>query len=253
MRNTTSQRARTRYNPLHLGGFIQTSIRDLKGTLGPVNKAVGYADSNAESHGGIGGGTYNHWFQIKLNSPAWIIIAKGPPRPKYIEVSVYNLSFDPIEGRAIFDQDSIEQVIDGVTYTPYTNHVMSAQSTLYNNLDSTRSDNGNNLYFPLAVGDYLLCVSTTRNEPLDYEVAVVIEFTEDTTAGVPDPIYLLEDYSSYLYESGDPNYIFFDYGPGYMGDDTHQHSLHEWVDAWYREHPSDLPFPKILVPLTTSP
>jgi hypothetical protein len=56
---------------------------------------------------------------------------------------------------------------------------MSAQSDLYNNFQVKRLDKGDDRYFPLDAGSYLLCVSTTRNEPLDYSLGLVIEI-EDT-------------------------------------------------------------------------
>jgi hypothetical protein len=52
---------------------------------------------------------------------------------------------------------------------------MSAQSDLYNNFAIKRLDRGDDRYFTLNPGSYLLCISTTRNEPLDYEVGLVVE------------------------------------------------------------------------------
>ena len=37
-------------------------------------------------------------------------------------------------------------------------------------------DRGDERYYPLEAGGYLICVSTTRNELLDYEVGLVVEF-----------------------------------------------------------------------------
>jgi len=173
-----AQSQRNRFNPLVLGTFSTLSLRYLKGRLGPQNKVVGYADTNTQSNGGYGGGTYNHWFQINLTKPAWIIAKKGPPRPNYIEVSAYDLNHIPIQGRSIFEADSIENGLkeNGEVYIPYLDTVMQAQSDLYNTYSQTRLDHGDDRYYPLAAGSYLLCVSTTRNELLDYEVGVVIEF-----------------------------------------------------------------------------
>jgi hypothetical protein len=53
---------------------------------------------------------------------------------------------------------------------------MGAQSDLYNTFVPARLDRGDERYYPLEAGGYLLCVSTTRNELLDYEVGLVVEF-----------------------------------------------------------------------------
>jgi hypothetical protein len=177
-RNQTAQRQRTSKNPLNLGSFSQTSLRYLKGTLGPVSKVIGRADTWDTSNGGFGGGTYNHWFKITLLSNAWIITAKGPPRPKYIQVSAYDLNQNPIQERAIFDADSITETLDGSVYCPYVGHVMGAQSDLYNNFNPNRLDKGDDRYFVLPPGSYLLCVSTTRNEPLEYSLGLVVEIQD---------------------------------------------------------------------------
>ena len=173
-----AQSQRSVHNPLVLGNFSTLSIRYLRGRLGPLNQVIGRADTRTESRGGYGGGTYNHWFRINLERDAWIIVKKGPPRPNYIEVSAYDLNRIPIEGREIFEADSIENGLNlaGEVYIPYLGTVMGAQSNLYNTYSATRLDHADDRYYPLGAGGYLLCVSTTRNELLDYEVAVVIEF-----------------------------------------------------------------------------
>jgi hypothetical protein len=179
MRPSAQQRQRTQHDPLDLGTFSSTSLRYLKGSLGPKNQVVGRRDTNQYSNGGFGGGTYNHWFKVTITVPAWIITVKGPPRPQYIQVSAYDLNKAPIEGRSIFGADTVEQDNDGVIYHPYVGHAMGAQSDLYNNFAVKRLDRGDDRYFTLNPGSYLLCVSTTRNEPLDYEVGLVVE-AEDT-------------------------------------------------------------------------
>lgn len=247
MRISQTQRRRTKENPLVLGPFTQLSIRDLKGSLGPKNRVVGRADTNLNSNGGYGGGEYNHWFQIDISSPAWIIIAKSGPRPKYINVSTYDLNLNPIEGRAIFDQDSVPETIDGGVYYPYVGHVMNKQSDLYNQFDPNRLDRGDQRYYPLDAGSYLLCVSSTRNETIDYEVAFVVEFPT-TTFDI-----LLEDYSYLLYEDTDESYVVADTTPGYVEDDRHTHSLSDWTEAWRRERQEGIPFPSVLIPLATQP
>lgn len=171
-----AQAKRNKSNPLELGTFSTLSLRYLKGKLGPQNKVIGYADTNQTSNGGFGGGSYNHWFKVNLTQPGWIIIAKGPPRPKYIQVSTYNLDSIPIEGKNIFDKDSISVVSNGEVFYPYLGTAIKTQSDLYNQFLAYRLDRGDDRYYPLDQGSYLICVSTTRNEPLDYEVGLVIEF-----------------------------------------------------------------------------
>ena len=187
-RSSLSQPQRTQNNPLNLGTFSQTSLRYLKGTLGPQWKVVGRADTNQNSNGGIGGGTFNHWFVVNLAAPGWIILTKGPPRPKYIQISAYDLNRTPIEGRGIFDADSIQINSNNEAYVPYLDTVMSAQSDLYNVYMSNRLDRGDDRYYPLSEGSYLICVSSTRNETLEYHLGVVIEIP------VNESFFELEDF-----------------------------------------------------------
>ena len=175
-RSQEAQRQRNQNNPLVLGSFDTTSLRYLKGRLGPANQLVGRADTSQQSNGGFGGGTYNHWFQVNLKSSAWIIVAKSGPRPNYIQTSVYDLDKKPIEGRGIFQSDSVVTVNGAGVFYPYLDTVMGAQSDLYNTFDPGRLDRGDERYYPLDAGGYLLCISTTRNELLDYEVGLVVEF-----------------------------------------------------------------------------
>lgn len=173
-----AQSTRSLSNPLNLGTFSSTSLRCLKGRLGPQNKVIGRADTNTTSNGGFGGGTYNHWFQVTVESPAWLIITKGPPRPQYIQTSAYDLNKTPIQGESIFDADSITSGLkeNGEVYIPYLDTVMTAKSDLYNRFSQVRLDRGDERYYPFAKGSYLICISSTRNELLDYEVGVVVEF-----------------------------------------------------------------------------
>jgi hypothetical protein len=176
--SAVSQTKRNFQNPLVLGTFSTTSLRYLKGTLKQEYKLIGSADTNSTSNGGYAGGTYNHWFQINLAKPAWIIVTKGPPRPNYIQVSTYDLNRTPILALPIFDADSITDGINrvGSVYIPYLDTVMNGQSDLYNTYSRSRLDRGDDRYYPLGEGSYLLCISSTRNEPLDYAVGIVIEF-----------------------------------------------------------------------------
>jgi hypothetical protein len=244
-RNQDIQRQRTQDNPLNMGQFSQLSIRNLKGSLGPKNQVVGRRDTTQTSNGGYGGGTYNHWFSFTITAQAWIIVVKGGNRPRYINTSVYDLNLNPIQGRGIFQDDSITTTIDGKVYNPYVGHVMDAQSDLYNTFDPNRLDKGDERYYPLPPGTYLLCISTTRNEPLDYEVAVVLEFLSG------DFNLLLEDFAYILLENGD--FILNDHTETYDGQDAHDHSLAEWETAWQREHQVDDRFPAFLVPFATVP
>lgn len=180
---SADQRPRTRKNPLCLGTFSQTSLRYLRGEL--------RAEYNLQSDG-YGGGTYNHWFVVQITSPAWIILTKGGPNAKYIQTSFYDLNSNPIEGRSIFQADSIpgKFLFDSEEegeYFPYVGHAMGAQSDLYNTFSRYRLDKGDERYYPLGAGKYLICVSSTRNEPRTYEVGVVIEFPDE------DLFILLED------------------------------------------------------------
>ena len=175
-RSQEAQRQRTQNNPLVLGNFDTTTLKYLKGRLGPLNQLVGRADTGQQSNGGFGGGTYNHWFQINIKRNAWIIVAKAGNRPNYIQTSVYDLAQNPIEGRGIFQGDSVADSTGNNISYPYLGTAMGAQSDLYNTFAPLRLDRGDERYYPLEVGGYLLCISTTRNEPLDYEVGVVVEF-----------------------------------------------------------------------------
>mgnify|MGYP006276653475 CR=1 FL=1 len=174
-RSQVSQRQRTQDNPLNLGTFSQTSLRCLRGSLGPQNKVIGSRDTNQTSNGGFGGGAYNHWFKIGLDTKAWIILTKSQPRPNYIQISAYELDNTPIQGRAIFQEDSIPELVQGEVYYPYVGHVMNTQSDLYNTFNINRLDKADERYYPLGPGHYLICISTTRNEPINYEVGIVVE------------------------------------------------------------------------------
>ena len=171
--SVVSQEQRTKNNPLVLGTFDQLSLRYLRGNLGAKYQV---------KTNGVGGGTYNNWFQVNLSAPAWIIVTKGPPRPTYINVSVYNLDNIPQTDLPVFQADSLTDGVNnlGNVYIPYLDTVMSVQSDLYNTFDRLRLDRGDDRYFALGVGSYLICISSTRNEPLNYEVGVVIEPTSTT-------------------------------------------------------------------------
>lgn len=240
MRPSLSQRQRSKDTPLDLGRFSQTSLRYLTGTLGPQNQVV---------RGGYGGGTYNHWFKITLEVNAWIITAKGGPRPNYIEVRAYDLNQNPIQARGIFDQDSYTETIEDVVYYPYVGHVINAQSAFYNNFNSKETNKGDNRYFVLPPGSYLLCVSTTRNEPLDYSLGLVIEVEDE------EPKLILEMGGSnfFTYENTlEEDFILFDTTENYTGLDIHIHSLADWTLAWLRDHQQDDRFPALFLSLISA-
>ena len=237
----TSQRQRTKDNPLLLGDFTQTSVRYLTGKLGPLNQVV---------QGGYGGGTMNHWFRINIATPAWIITRKGGPRPDYIQLSAYDLNYNPIQGRMIFQQDSLQTTNSvGQVFYPYIGHVMNAGSDLYNTFDPQRIDKGDDLYYALEPGSYMLCVSSTRNEPLDYSLGIIIEVAD------LNPFLILEDFSYFLLEdsTGNDEFILCDLSEAYTGSEEHDHSLSEWQAAWFREHQDTDKFPELFVPLATRP
>jgi len=168
--SAVAQDQRSVHNPLVLGTFSSTSVRYLRGTL---------KQDYVVQQNGYGGGTYNHWFQVNLAQPGWIIVTKAAaPRPQYLQISTYDLNKTPIQGEEIFDADSVEDGLNraGEVYIPYLDTMMSRQSDLYNTYSRWRLDRGDDRYYPLSDGSYLICVSSTRNEPLDYEVGVVIEF-----------------------------------------------------------------------------
>ena len=188
-----SQRQRTVDNPLFLGTFTQTSLRYLQGTLKPTYEV----QSN-----GYGGGNYNHWFSVEITSPAWIILTKDGDRSKYINISFYDLNLIPIEGRSIFQADTAPGDFlfdqEDEIYYPYVGHAMSAQSDLYNTFNQYLPFKGDDRYYPLGAGRYLICVSNTRNEPINYNVGLAIEFPNE------DLLILLEylDGSSIALEDG---------------------------------------------------
>lgn len=249
--SSTSQRQRTKENPLVLGTFSKTSLRELRGSLGPENKVVGRADTNQYSNGGFGGGTMNHWFRVNITSPAWIITRKGGPRPNYIEVSAFDLNKNPIEGRMIFQADSVSTTNEnGEKFYPYLGHTMGAGSDLANTFNFYTLNKGDDLYFILEAGSYLLCISSTRNETLDYSLGLVVEFP------ALESFLLLEDLGvSFLIEETTASEDKFELepSPSYTMDVEHEHSLTEWSDAWKRERDPDAHLPEIFLPLIDRP
>ena len=213
-RGRAPARNSTKQDPVFLGQFNQLSLRVLRGKLKQTHEIIGLKDTAQLSRGGYGGGRYNAWFKVELMEPARIILTKGPPRPNYVQLSVYDCHGNPQEGRMIFEAVPPVQETDfdfgrvlgnqplrtqtqaqldarkyfGLRVNPETNQfnfypffgaVSAANADLYNNFDARRLDGGNDMYFPLPIGRYLICISSTRNEPLDYEVGLVIEPQDD--------------------------------------------------------------------------
>jgi len=184
-----SQRERSQSNPLNLGRFSQTSLRLLTGSLGPKSQII---------EGGYGNYTYNHWFKVTLDLPAWIILIKagsnlstgqGTPRSLFNDIStrfsfgVYDLNKNPIQGRIIHQEPQA-----------YWGHVAGARSDLYNTSDVNRVDKDDEMFFELEPGSYLICISSERNEEFNYAAGLVIEFPSDDNQFI-----LLEDNSiSYM-------------------------------------------------------
>ena len=245
-RSQETQRQRTQNNPLVLGTFTETALRYLKGQLGPLNQLVGRADTNQQSNGGFGGGTYNHWFQINITAESWIIVIKAGPKPTYLQTSVYDLNKNPIEGRSVFQADSLSIPNSPGIYYPYLSTAMGAQSDLYNTFDLSRLDRGDERYYPLSAGSYLLCISTTRNELINYEIGLVIEFapTELFIALEPfdNSLFLTEDGFLIITDQEKDNFKAF-----------HDHSLSTWQESWESTHQDTDKFPPAFIPFTNRP
>lgn len=172
-----SQRERSQYNPLNLGTFSQTTLRLLIGDLGPRSEII---------QGGYGNYTYNHWFQITIDEPAWIIVIKAGTKLATENINPVNNTFSQVDVRfnvSVYDQNYA--VIQGRQINDrasgYWDHVAGAQSDLYNTFRPKFEDKGNEMFYPLEAGNYLLCVSATRNEMMTYGVGLVIEFPSDDT------------------------------------------------------------------------
>jgi hypothetical protein len=165
--NLSLQNLRSANKPFDIGTFSELSLRYLKGNLGPKNEVI---------LDGYGNGEYNHWYSIEITSPAWIILIKDGNNPKHFGVSCYDITRQPLKGKSIFQYDTIAVENGTGFYYPYVNTVMSSQSDIYNTFNATRLDKGDERYYPLEKGKYLICVSAVRNEPFDYGLGVVVEF-----------------------------------------------------------------------------
>ena len=145
----------------------------LTGILGPKSQII---------QGGYGNDTYNHWFKVHLDTEAWIILIKAGTKlatsnvsstnlfnetTTRFDIGVYDMNLNPIQGRIIHQEPQA-----------YWGHVAGAPSDLYNTHDPKRVDKGNEMFYPLVPGDYMFCVSSTRNELFNYGVGLVIEIPE---------------------------------------------------------------------------
>ena len=171
-----SQRERSQYNPLNLGHFTTTSVRYITSVLGMRSQII---------EGGIGNNTYNNWFQINIDQPAWIILIKAGTVLNTSTTTLSNLE-KGINNRmnvAVYAQDYTpiqERYIAQLKNPPgYKGRVAGAQSDLYNTLDPKRFDQGNELIYELLPGRYLICVSATSNEEFRYGLGVVIQFPQN--------------------------------------------------------------------------
>jgi hypothetical protein len=275
---TTPQRGRNANNPFPLGTFNQLTLRVLTGELGPVYKPVGFSDTLRNSNGGIGGGTYNAWYQVELAVPAWIILTKGAFKPRDLNVSVYDINQIEKFGRNIFEKTSISTEVavrdfsinpDSITvsmpaltretftdwtktlsgetfnYYPYHNTVAATGSDLYNTYEAYRLDKGDEMYYPLPVGKYLICISMTKNEPRPYEVGLVIEPKDDIVYVLCEDVSLV---NLGLEDTTPPGDFLGDATPGFF-DTTHDHSLSDWDAAWKRDNKPNSQLPVIFYPL----
>lgn len=200
-----SQRDRSLYNPLFLGKFSQTSLRLLQGTLGPRSELIGgNVPGFARFQGGYGRETYNNWFKVELTGPAWIILVKaGSVLPSENGIAtrnirnhtnsrykfgVYDINRIPIEGRSI-----IENPFE------FRGQAEGNQADLYNTYNFNRQDKGDDRFFKLEAGSYLICISAVRNELFEYAAGLVIEFQQPSN----DIFILTEDNEqSFLLQEG---------------------------------------------------
>lgn len=200
-----SQRDRSLYNPLFLGKFSQTSLRLLQGTLGPRSELIGAnVPGFAGFQGGQGRETYNNWFKVELTRPAWIILIKaGSVLPTENGIAtknirnftnsrymfgVYDINRVPIEGRSI-----IENPFE------FKGQAEGNQADLYNTYNFNRQDKGDDRFFQLEAGNYLICISAVRNELFEYAAGLVIEFQQPA-----DDIFILteDNKQSFLLQEG---------------------------------------------------
>ena len=167
---SVSQRERSQFNPLDLGRFDRTSLRLLTGTLGPKSQII---------DGGYGNDTYNHWFKLTLLDNAFVLVIKAGTKLATSNVTPSSL-FNQTATRftaAFYDinQTPIEERYIHEFPFGYKGTAAGAQSDLYNTFDPNKFNKGNELFYELPPGEYLICVSATRNELFQYGVGLVVE------------------------------------------------------------------------------
>jgi len=167
---TISQRERSQANPLNLGKFDRTSVRLLTGTLGPKSQII---------NGGYGNDTYNHWFKITLLQKAFVLVIKAGTKLATSNVTPTSL-FNQTTTRfttAFYDinRNPIQERFIHQFPFGYKGTAAGAPSDLYNTFDPNKFNKGNELFYELEPGDYMICVSATRNELFQYGVGLVVE------------------------------------------------------------------------------
>jgi hypothetical protein len=123
---------------------------------------------------------------------------------------------------------------------------MGAQSDLYNTFNPERLDRGDERYYPLTTGSYLLCVSTTRNELIDYEIGLVIE------SAPTELLIALETFDNSLLLTEDNFLVIIDQEKDNF-EAFHDHSLSDWQTSWASTHQDTDKFPEAFVPFTNRP
>ena len=83
-------------------------------------------------------------------------------------IFLFTLDYSPIEGRSVLQEPE-----------RFFGYVAGAESDLYNTFNPKLDSQGNEMFYELTPGNYLVCVSATRNEPFDYALGLVVEFADN--------------------------------------------------------------------------
>ena len=182
--NSTSQRQRNQFNPLNLGTFDQTSLRVLQGTLGMRSEII---------QGGYGRDTYNHWYSIKLAKKGYLLLFKAGTKLATSNLVAADVGNQYVNDRfmvAAYDQNRNPLFPLPILQQPeiYFGQVAPVQGPTMNTVVPYRFEEGNELYYELQPGRYLICVSATCNELSDFGVGLAIEFPTPS-----EQFILLED------------------------------------------------------------
>ena len=85
---------------------------------------------------------------------------QGTPYNKSrFDFSLYDLNKNPIQGRVIIEEPR-----------EFAGQAAGAQSDLYNFSNYDRADLGNDMFYKLEPGHYLICISAIRHELMTYGV-----------------------------------------------------------------------------------